>query len=360
MLNKIALFAIMQAVFIRELQGGSMNISSHKLGLLGTCLIVLTLAVPSMAQNRTIKGKVTDDKGQAISGATIVIQPIDGRAHSYNTKTDKKGNYVYMGIAAGEYYVVARAKGYQPAYKPVRPTISNENMVDLQLSPGQDQKLPFEYSAEEIEQMKQEAEKVKKREAISAEVQAMFDAGIQLAQEGKYAEAIDEFKKALEKDPEQPNIMGHMADAYSRLDKNEEALEIYKNAVALNPNDAALYTNMGVILSRMGKTAESQEAFKKAAALNPAASAQNFYNIGATMVNNGRAAEAAEAFKQAIAADPNFAEAYYQLGMCLSGNAETMPDAIKALQKYIQIGQKPDQVEVAKQIIAALEQSTKK
>jgi hypothetical protein len=37
-----------------------------------------------------------------------------------------------------------------------------------------------------------------------------------------------------------------------------------------------------------------------------------------------------------------------------------MPDAIKALQKYIQIGQRPDQVEVAKEIIKALEQSIKK
>ena len=115
-----------------------------------------------------------------------------------------------------------------------------------------------------------------------------------------------------------------------------------------------MYTNMGVLLGKMGKTAESQEAFKKAASINPGAAAQNFFNLGATLVNSGKSADAAEAFKQAIAADPNFAEAYYQLGICLSGNPATISESIKALQKYIEIGKNAEQVEVAKQLIAAL------
>jgi len=76
-------------------------------------------------------------------------------------------------------------------------------------------------------------------------------------------------------------------------------------------------------------------------------------------VNSGRAADAAEAFKQAIAADANFAEAYYQLGICLSANQATIPDAIKSLQKYMQIGKNAEQVEVAKQLIQALQPQAK-
>jgi tetratricopeptide (TPR) repeat protein len=105
----------------------------------------------------------------------------------------------------------------------------------------------------------------------------------------------------------------------------------------------------------MGKTAESQEAFKKAASLNPGAAAQNFYNLGATLVNSGKPMDAAEAFKQAIAADANFAEAYYQLGICLSGSPATIPDAVKALQKYTEIGKNAEQIEVAKQLVIALQ-----
>ena len=338
-----------------------MHISARKSGFLGLFLFLMTLAVPAIAQNRIVQGKVTDDKGQVIQGAAISIQALDSKTRQFNTKTDKKGTYIYMGIPAGDYRVVVRAKGFAPSFKqPIKPTISEPSVVDIQLNPGPDVKLPFELSEQELKQLQEEVEKAEKRKQASAEVQGLFDAGLKLASEGKHEEAIAEFKKALELDPEQSNIMGNMADSYSKMDKNNEAVEIYQKAIAVNPNDAALYTNLGVVLSKMGKNTESQEAFKKAASLNPASSAQNYYNIGATLVNNGKAQEAAESFKQAIAADPNFAEAYYQLGMCLSGRQETMPEAIKALEQYIKIGQKPDQVEVAKQIIAALQQSLKK
>lgn len=339
-----------------------MHISYRHFALIGVSLLLfLALTLPAVAQNRIIQGKITDDKGQPIVGAQITIQALDSKTRQYTTKTDKKGSFIYMGIAAGEYRVVARASGFAPNYKqPITASIQAPAVVDLPLTPGPDGKLPFEMTDQEREQIQKDIEKAQKRKESSAEVQALFDSGLKLAAEGKHEEAVAEFKKALEKDPEQSNIMGNMADSYAKLGKNDEALETYKKAIAVRPDDAALYTNMGVLLSKIGKDAESQEAFKKAASLNPAASAQNFYNIGATLVNNGKTAEAAESFKQAIAADANFAEAYYQLGMCLSGKPDTMPEAIKAFEQYLKIGKKADQIEVAKQIIDALQKSLKK
>ena len=318
-------------------------------------VLILLLGLPALAQNRIVKGKVTNDKGESIQGVEIKIQGIDVK-REYTVKTDKKGEYFYMGIPYGQYRIVARAAGYQPDFAAgVQPSISEEKVVDFKLIPGQDRKLPFEMTAAEIEKAKQDAAKAEKQKQASGEVKAAFDAALALSAQGKHEEALVEFKKALEKDAEQPYIQANMADTLSKLGRNDEALAAYEKAISLKPDDAAMYTNMGVLLGKMGKTAESQEAFKKAATVNPGAAGQNFYNLGATLVNAGKAAEAAEAFKQAIAADPNFAEAYYQLGICLSGNQATMPDAIKALQKYIEIGQKADQVEVAKQLISALQ-----
>jgi len=81
---------------------------------------------------------------------------------------------------------------------------------------------------------------------------------------------------------------------------------------------------------------------------------QNYYNLGVIFINSGKTDEAADAFKQSIAADANFGESYYQLGMALSATQATIPAAIEALNKYIAIGRKPEQVEVAKQIVQAL------
>jgi tetratricopeptide (TPR) repeat protein len=338
-----------------------MHISSRKFDFAGLCLIILMLALPAAAQNRIFKGKITDNKGQPIMGASIIIQGVESKARTYTTKTDKKGTFFYMGLPDGYYYVAARAQGFTPAYKSnIKATIQQEAEINLQLEPGQDIKLPFEMTPEEIKQVEEQNKKAEQRKKSSADVQALFDAGNKLSDAGNYAEAIEQYKKAIEKDPEQTNILANIGECYRKMEKFQEALEYYQKAIAINPNSAALYTNMGVVMDKLGKSAESQEAFKKAASLNPGGSAQSHYNLGATMVNSGRSAEAIEAFRQAIAADPNFAEAYYQLGMCLSGKLETMEEAIRQLQKYVQIGQKPDQVDIAKAIIAALEQSLKK
>jgi tetratricopeptide (TPR) repeat protein len=327
------------------------------LAILSMALFLTSFLVqPALAQGaRVIMGKVTNESGNPITGAEVRMTSTDGSS-KYSTKTDKRGEFYYMGVNFGNYYVVARAPGYQPDFvQGIQPTIAQETVVNFKLKAGDDRKLPFEMSSAEREQAKEAASKAEKLLKASAEVKQAFDEGLQLAQQGKYDEAVVSYKKALGLDPSQAYILANMADALAKLDKNEDALAAYEKAVALQPGDSALYTNMGVVLGKLGKTAESQEAFKKAAALSPGSAAQNLYNLGATLVNSGKAAEAAEAFRQALKADESYAEAWYQLGICLSGNQATMPEAIRALERYIKIGQKQDEVEVAKQLITALQ-----
>ena len=315
-----------------------------------------------MAQVRIFRGKVTDDKNQPIARATVIIQGIDVKSRTYTIKTDKKGTYFYMGLPDGVYHVAARAQGFSPAYQTnIKATVQEERVIDLQLKPGPDQKLPFEMTPEEYEKLKADAARSPEADrGLSGKYKpcSMKEANSLTA--GKHSEAIETFQKALALDSQQADILANMAESYRKLGKLDEALEAYKKAIAINPNNGIFYTNMGVVLDKMGKSAESLEAFKKAASLNPGGSAQSHFNLGANLANNGRTDEAIEAFRKAIAADPNFADAYYQLGMSLSGKPETIEEAIKFLKKYLEIGQKPDQIDVAKAIIQALEQSMKK
>jgi tetratricopeptide (TPR) repeat protein len=334
-----------------------MNISIRKfsLPLLLSFGLLLISSIPAVAQTRAVAGKVTDEKGQPVADAQISIQGMD-QYRTVSAKTNKKGEYMcLLGSQSGTYRVVVRKAGYEPQFKEnVQPQMGEQAQVDFQLTPGQDHKLPFEMTAAEKEQMRQQAAQAEKRKEFSAEVKAHFDSGVQMSEQGKYAEAVDEFNKALEKDPKQPGILSRMADAYAKQGKNEDALAAYQKAIDLNPTDPELLQGMGVVLNKLGKTAESQEAFKKAATLNPNASAPSLYNLGVSLFNNGNVDGAVDAFKQAIAADPNFAEAYFQLGVCLSAKPETIPAAVEAMKKYIQIGKKPDQVEVAKQMVQAM------
>jgi tetratricopeptide (TPR) repeat protein len=313
----------------------------------------LVLSPAAYSQNRGFTGKVTNEKGEPVVKAKVHIQGTTSK-RAYDTDTNKKGEWVYMNLPLGTYYIVVRAPGYNPGFQQKDAAIGLTN-IEIQLTPGDpNQKLPFELSPEEMEKIKQEQGKLKEQAKMIGEIKQFFDAGRAALEQNNFTVAIEQFKKALEKAPEEPTVLANLADAYFKNNQLQESLDIYQKAIGLKPSDAALLTNLGVVLGKMGKTAESKEAFQKAATLDPANAAQNFYNVGAIMVNNGQAKDAAEAFRQAIKADVNYAEAYYQLGISLSGDPATMAEAVQNLQKYVQIGKDPDNLEVAKQLIVAL------
>ncbi len=207
--NRIAVFPFVHTSFAGELQGGAMHFSSSKFSFTAVCFIVLFLALPAVAQVRIFRGKVTDDKNQPIAKATVIIQGIDVKSRTFTIKTDKKGTFFYMGLPDGLYHVAARAQGFSPSYQTnIKATVQEERVIDLQLKPGPDQKLPFEMTSEEYENLKAESEKTQKRTEASAQVQALFDEGGKLAEAGKHSEAIEAFQKALALDPQQANILG--------------------------------------------------------------------------------------------------------------------------------------------------------
>jgi tetratricopeptide (TPR) repeat protein len=327
----------------------------RKLGLFLILLLVigLVLTPSTFAQNRGFTGKVTNEKGEPIVKAKVHITGISSK-RSYDTDTDKKGQWVWMNLPLGMYYIVARAPGYAPGYQQKDAAIGL-TPVDIRLEPGDpNTKLVFELTPEEIEKLKQEQGKAKEQQKMIGEIKQFFEAGRAFMDQNNFTGAIEQFKKALDKAPDEPTVMANLADAYFRNNQNQESLDTYQKAMVLKPTDASLLTNVGVVYGKMGKTAESKEAFQKAATLDPANAAQNFYNVGAIMVNNGQAKDAADAFRQAIKSDPNYAEAYYQLGISLSGDPSTMVEAVQMLTKYTQIGKDATNIEVAKQLIQAL------
>ena len=321
-----------------------------------TAGLLLVFSMPVHAQNRAIRGKVTDEKDQPVDGATVKIEGTD-LVRNFNLKTNRRGEFMQLlGTQVGTYRVIVRKDGYQPAYKEnLRPEMGEEATADIQLKPGDStQKLPFEMTDSDRAEYQKRLEDQKKRQKFSAEVKTHFDQGVTLFDAGQYNEALAEFNAALAVDAKQPGILARAGDCYLRLNKNNEALDAYNKAIELDPGDASLYAQKGVVLGRMGKAAESQEMFTRSAELDPRGAGMNFYNLGVTMYNAGEMDKAADAFKRSVAADSNYAEAYYLLGMSLANDESQFPAAVTAFKKYIEIGKKADQVQIAKDMIAAL------
>src|SRR4051795_9197509 len=74
-----------------------------------SCLAIglALVAAPAFAQSGQIRGKVTDDKDQPVDAATIVIENTDKGAKPITTKTNKKGEYIQVGLYPGHYKITA-------------------------------------------------------------------------------------------------------------------------------------------------------------------------------------------------------------------------------------------------------------
>ena len=63
-------------------------------------MVVLTMSVaPALAQS-LVKGKVVDAQGNPVDGAVITFEQQGGNAKR-DTKTDKKGEFLQVGLQSG-------------------------------------------------------------------------------------------------------------------------------------------------------------------------------------------------------------------------------------------------------------------
>src|SRR3954471_13662226 len=94
----------------------------------------LMAAVPAFAQSTgMVKGVVLDDKGQPVSDAKITIEMNGGTGRKFETKTNKKGEYIQIGLASGSYKVVAEKDklGSAPATVSVRANTTTDANLSL-------------------------------------------------------------------------------------------------------------------------------------------------------------------------------------------------------------------------------------
>ena len=320
---------------------------SRILSLLKPAITVLACAlVPSaFAQTGGLTGKCTLQDGTPCVKCLVLIERQDIKG-TYKVNTNKKGEYVYVGLPIGNYKITLLDPNGKALYNfngfhigLGDPTERNFELKKLISEDLQRQQLN-----PEVQKQMQEQEKEQKQ---FTGLKQIFDQGQALYGEKKYAEAAAMFEQAvpLAKDKNQIAVLLRLADSYDKARQFDKAMENYQKVAALTPNDANVHNAMGSVYAETGKIAEAQAEFQKSAALDPANAARAYYNLGAIMTNSGKLDEAAAAFKKATEVDPKYADAYFLEAQALMGKA-TMgadgkvvpaPGTVEALQAYLQL-----------------------
>ena len=109
----------------------------------------------------------------------------------------------------------------------------------------------------------------------------------------------------------------NLGDALYEQGRYAEALDVTRIAVERRPEHFQAHFNLGAILDELGHFDEAETHLRRAIALNP--QAQNAYlNLSKALYEQGRYEEALEAARIAIEQDPDFVEAHFNLGAILN------------------------------------------
>ncbi len=87
--------------------------------------------------------------------------------------------------------------------------------------------------------------------------------------DGVYDQALIEFNKALEFNPENVNAHFGMAIAYMQQNDSASAFEWYEKTLSMDSEYAPAYANRGMLNDRLGRYEEALEDYKQALRLDP-------------------------------------------------------------------------------------------
>ena len=305
------------------------------------CALIAGLAcfaAPAWAQTGQVKGRVLDAKNQPVEKAKVAIEAVDGMGRKFNVTTNKKGEYIQIGLPPGQYKVTATLGDLSAAEE--RRIGLDTVEIDLTIRPGG--------------ATAGNADERKKAEERIAAVKGNFELAVKLSNEGKFDEAIAKFNEVLVAAPKCVECITNIASVQAQKKDFDAAEASYKKAIEMNPNSADAYNGLATMYNAQKKFDQASEASAMAAKLGASApggaSASTLFNQGVIAWNGSKIAEAKKAFEEAVRLDPKMAEAHYWIGMA-NLNEGKMPDAAKSFEEYLKLDPSGKYAEQAKAIL---------
>lgn len=308
--------------------------------ILAAGAVLLGLALlggEAAAQTGTARGKVVDEKDQAIENATVLIEFQGGLTRKNETKTNKKGEFTQVGLQPGTYRFTASKDGFAPVIIEHRVNLGEPTYLPaIKLSPPRAAGgAPGDAAAEKA----------------LAELRSGVEQAIALTKEGKFDEAEAIYKDLITKNPTRHQLYYNLGIVQAQKKDAAAAEASYLKALEVKPDYAEAQNALNTLYLSTGQAAKANELATKAASANPN-DAKAQFQMGYVAFNSGKYDEAAEAFKKAETLDPSFAETYYFLGtIALSQNK--LEECVSRFEKYLALAPTGQNAATAQQLLAA-------
>ncbi len=280
------------------------------ISILLTALFVFPQAYTGSAR---IKGCVYDEQGKPIEGVTVKLFSLRAQ-DGFSVKTDKNGKWVTLGIRGGQWNVDFEKQGYIPK------KISIE-VKETRRNP-------------EIEVRLKKAEGIMVTEALTKELEK----GDQLYDKGQYQDAIQAYRKIIEKFPDAYIINQNIGNCYFNLKEYDRAIEHYKKVLEKDPENAEMLIAVGNCYSNKGESEKAIEWYNKIK-FDEIDDPVVLYNIGTIFYNDSNLDMALKYYERAVEIKEDFLDGLYQLGLTYLSLGKN-DQAIQTFENYL--NQDPD------------------
>ena len=308
-------------------------------------LVILIAAGLGYAQSgrgtARLNGVVTDEDNRPVEGAQVTLSFAEAGGAKFEAKTDKKGEWSFMGLGSGRYDLAVVLKGYEPYAQAVQ-------ISQLSLNPKVYVKI-------------KKIASVAGGDVIEDETSFEFlDKGNELYKNGQYDEAIAQYQLFLEKNPLAYQVELNIADAYREKGDYAKATELYNKIIDLSKTDATLgkdvsgkaLAGIGDISLKENKLDEAQEYFRQSIERSPKDEVLA-YDVGEIYFSNQNLDEAEKYFNLAIEIKPDWPDPYLKMGYVYLNKADNEA-ALKMFEKFLTLEPEGERAIMVKNIIAAI------
>jgi predicted TPR repeat methyltransferase len=182
---------------------------------------------------------------------------------------------------------------------------------------------------------------------------ALHMLGLLANQTGDAAAAIKYLGRALEDNPDSPELFTNFGNALQSSGRLEEAINAFQNAIRVNRDFALAHNNLGNALQAAGNVDEAIAAYQQAIKLSPNY-AQAHYNLANALLATGKQDKAIAWYRSALAIDPALTEASKNLAKVLMDRGET-EEAVAFFKRVLQHNRNDS---LARHLLAALQGET--
>jgi serine/threonine protein kinase len=160
----------------------------------------------------------------------------------------------------------------------------------------------------------------------------------------------DPHYKAGKAHQEEASLLADGGSAAAAATRNAEAVTEYRKALESRPNFPEAHENLGVALYDLGKAAEAVSEYELAIKQYERPTAQVWTNQGMALLAIKRFREASDAFSRALALDPNDADLYYYRGFALHYAGDSTGSK-QSFARYLEVQPRGDHSKDVKDIL---------